>query len=59
MNTKDKNAKIKKEKIEISSQFIYSKDNEVLIQLDRSKEQWFPINFQWIPVLELQRSMNK
>lgn len=48
-----------KSKIEVSSQFVFSENNKVLINIDRNSNEWNQINFQWIPVFELNKSMNK
>jgi len=42
----------------INSQFIFSKNNIVLINNSREKDKWHPINFQWKPIFELKKEIN-
>ena len=48
-----------KNKIRINTQFVFVEENQVLINSDRNEDQWVPINFQWIPVIKLNKIMNK
>ncbi|UNY99028.1 hypothetical protein MQE36_01445 [Zhouia spongiae] len=41
----------------INAQFVFSEDDQVLINSDRNKDEWYPINFQWIPVVTLNQNM--
>jgi len=40
---------------------VYSKDNKVFMKENScgEKEKWYPINFQWIPIVVLSNDMNK
>jgi hypothetical protein len=48
-----------KTKTSINSQFVFSENNQVLINSDRNNDEWFPINFQWIPVMKLNKNMQQ
>jgi|GEM_PF-1017854 len=49
----------------IETQHVFSENNQVYLKKEQDKpttslgghEQWFPINFQWIPVMELQNNL--
>ena len=49
----------------IETQHVFLKDSQVFLKRDNQSqtneiytvEEWYPINFQWIPVLELQRNL--
>jgi len=41
----------------INSQFVFSKDNIILINTSREENKWNPINFYWKPVFELKKEM--
>jgi len=34
----------------INSNYVYTEDNIVSIKINKEKNEWYPINFQWIPV---------
>jgi len=40
---------------------VFSKDNRVFMKenSEGEKEKWYPINFQWIPIVALSNDMNK
>lgn len=50
----------------IKTQYVFAADNQVYLrkenntesQTEVNHEEWFPINFQWISVLELNNSFN-
>ena len=50
----------------IDTQQVFSKNNQVYLKKDTNKatlidnnnEEWFPINFQWISVIELHSNFN-
>lgn len=46
-----------KRKTSLNSQFVFSENNQVLI--NRNNEEWFPINFQWIPIVKLRKNMKQ
>ncbi|NAS13571.1 hypothetical protein [Poritiphilus flavus] len=50
----------------LAAQHVFTENNEVFIKKTTAKGQsagrmeeteWFPVNFQWIPVMELRRKM--
>jgi len=43
----------------IRTKHVYSEKNSNKVYLKKDDEQWFPINFQWIPVLKLNNEINK
>ncbi len=43
----------------INSQYVFAENNKVLLRIDAEANTWYPINFQWIPVIKLNKSMNK
>ncbi|MBU3822210.1 hypothetical protein KO566_09075 [Flavobacteriaceae bacterium XHP0103] len=34
----------------INTQYVFSESNVVLINLQNKMREWYPINFQWVPV---------
>lgn len=42
----------------INTQYVFSKNNQVSIKIDKNVDKWYPINFQWAPIIELQQNMN-
>ncbi len=46
-----------RQKTKLNAQFVFSNDNQVLINSSNNREEWYPINFQWIPVIKLHESM--
>ncbi|WP_158655085.1 hypothetical protein [Flavivirga eckloniae] len=50
---------IKKKTNGMNSQYVHSKNNKVFIKIDKESSEWYPINFQWIPIVELNKNMNK
>lgn len=43
----------------INSQFVFAKKNTVFINSSRKEKIWYPINFQWIPVIKLKQEMQQ
>lgn len=43
----------------INAQHVFAKNNQVSIKLDKNIDKWYPINFQWVPTIELQHDMKK
>lgn len=43
----------------IKTKYIFSENNQVLIKASENDDEWYPINFQWIPVKKLTDSMNQ
>jgi len=43
----------------INSSYVYSENNIVSIKTNKENNEWYPINFQWIPIMELSTEMNK
>jgi len=46
----------------IKTTHVYTKNNKVFLKNNSSNkslesDEWYPINFQWIPVIELQKSL--
>lgn len=46
----------------INTRHVYSENDQVFLKKETNtnrfmEEEWFPINFQWIPVLQLQELM--
>ena len=51
---------IKKGSIEsIKTKQVYSEKNQKTVYLKKTNQEWFPINFQWIPVIKLNNELNK
>ncbi len=50
----------------IDTQHVFSKNNQVYLKkdtneaslIDNNNDEWFPINFQWISVIELHNNFN-
>ncbi len=50
----------------IDTQHVFSKNNQVYLKkdtneatlIDNNNNEWFPINFQWIPIVELNNNFN-
>lgn len=50
----------------INTQHVFSKSNQVYLKkdtnevcpIDNNNDEWFPINFQWIPIVELNSIIN-
>jgi len=42
------------------TKYVFSKDNSVFMKenSEGEKEKWYPINFQWIPIVTLSNDMN-
>jgi hypothetical protein len=51
------NIMAKKLKTGLNSQFVFSENNQVLINCRTNEEEWSPINFQWIPIVKLRKKM--
>lgn len=47
----------KKKPNHINSQYVHSKGNKVYLKIDNETNE--PINFQWIPIMELDKNMNQ
>ncbi|WP_149275880.1 hypothetical protein [Pareuzebyella sediminis] len=48
----------------IKTKYVYSENSQVFLKKETegdtlTEEQWFPINFQWIPVVELHKSLTE
>ncbi|MET2984793.1 hypothetical protein [Aureibaculum conchae] len=43
----------------LNTQYVFSYNNQVSIKIDKNIDKWYPINFQWVPILELKHDMNK
>ncbi|NMH89549.1 hypothetical protein [Flavivirga algicola] len=43
----------------MNSQYVHTKNNKVYLKIDHEINEWYPINFQWIPVIELNKNMNQ
>ncbi|MEC3908145.1 hypothetical protein VOI54_14030 [Tamlana sp. 2201CG12-4] len=37
---------------------VVSKNNQVFVKSNTELNEWYPINFQWIPVIQLNKSLN-
>ena len=48
----------KKKSNRMNSQYVHSKNNKVYQKIDNETNKWYPINFQWIPVVKLNENMN-
>tara|TARA_R110002050_G_scaffold233063_2_gene368752 strand:- start:21836 stop:21988 length:153 start_codon:yes stop_codon:yes gene_type:complete len=48
--------KIKKLSDKMNAVHVISKDNKVFIKSETNE--WYPINFQWIPIVKLNKIMN-
>lgn len=42
----------------INTKYVFSKNNQVSLK-NKVDDEWFPINFQWIPIVELNKNMNQ
>ena len=42
----------------MNTQYVFSKNNQVSIKIDKNVDKWYPINFQWVPIVELKHDMN-
>ena len=42
----------------IKAKDVYSDKNQNKVYLKKNKEEWFPINFQWVPVVQLNNELN-
>lgn len=43
----------------LNSLHVISKNNSVFIKSKTNEDEWHPINFQWIPVVKLNETMNQ
>lgn len=43
----------------IKTQYVFSKDNTVSILINAETNIWSQVNFQWIPIAKLNKSMSK
>ncbi len=43
----------------MKTQYVFSEKNQVSIKVNKSENEWYPINFQWIPIQKLNDSMNQ
>jgi len=43
----------------IKTNLVYSGNTHNTVYLKVNNEKWFPINFQWIPVINLNNELNK
>ncbi|WP_345007514.1 hypothetical protein [Snuella lapsa] len=43
----------------IKTHYVFTKNNQVSINIDGTANEWSPINFQWIPVFKLSECMNQ
>ncbi|MDO5971440.1 hypothetical protein Q4Q35_16660 [Flavivirga aquimarina] len=43
----------------MNSQYVHSKNNKVYLKVDNESDEWYPINFQWISIVELNKNMNQ
>ena len=50
--------KAKKSNGIMNTKFVFSKNNQVTLKNSIDKE-WYPINFQWIPIIKLNQVMNQ
>ncbi|MDD7885722.1 hypothetical protein [Flavivirga sp. 57AJ16] len=48
----------KKKTNRINSQYVHSKNNKVYLKADNETNEWYPINFQWIPIIALNKNMS-
>ncbi|MEP5341323.1 MAG: hypothetical protein ABJL44_17170 [Algibacter sp.] len=42
----------------INTKHVFLKNNKVFTKMSTDDTVWFPINFQWMPMIELQKQMN-
>ncbi|WP_170179809.1 hypothetical protein [Flavivirga rizhaonensis] len=47
----------KKKSNRMNALYVHSKDNKVYLRMDNEANE--PINFQWIPIMELNKNMNQ
>lgn len=50
--------KSKKLNVIMNTRYVFSQNNQVSLK-NNLEDEWFPINFQWIPVIKLNESMNQ
>ena len=43
----------------INTQYVFSEKNQVSIKTNDNNNEWYPINFQWIPIKKLNENMNQ
>ncbi len=43
----------------IKTRYVFSEKDQVSIKMNTSSDEWYPINFQWIPIQKLNDSMNQ
>lgn len=48
-----------KNKNVINTQIVFAEKGQVFINSDTNTEEWHPINFQWIPIINLHKKMNQ
>lgn len=39
--------------------YVHSKNNKVYLKSNDEPNEWYPINFQWIPIIKLNKNMNQ
>ncbi|GAA3639938.1 hypothetical protein [Flavivirga jejuensis] len=49
----------KKKSNDMNSLYVHSKNNKVYLKMDSDSNVWSAINFQWIPIIELNKNMGK
>ncbi len=42
-----------------NTRYVHSKNNKVYLKIDNETNEWYPINFQWIPIIELNKNLNQ
>ncbi len=50
--------KTKKLKVIMNTKYVFATNNQVRLK-NNIEDEWFPINFQWIPVMKLNENMNQ
>ncbi|WP_303317591.1 hypothetical protein Q4Q34_16880 [Flavivirga abyssicola] len=49
----------KKKSNRMNALYVHSKDSKVYLKTDNEANEWYPINFQWIPIIDLNKNMNQ
>jgi len=42
----------------INTKYVYSEKKDNTVYLKQNNDNWFPVNFQWIPVVKLNNKLN-
>jgi len=40
----------------INTKYVFAKNNQVSIKRDKNVDKWYPVNFQWVPIIGLQNN---